>query len=198
MKRFARAVSYAFVLMGTACCALPQLGCVRRSRSTAASSALTSLCVSNMMDIWWLLRTWQGEGIAYPPDLSFVANQTNLSLFLCPSTGRQPGEPSAVSSWTDFIYVRQSQSEPRMPLLLSAPEDHDGLFGLVVWEAGYWERVSPTQFSSLVRTPWCMEYSSTNQALRVLKAEITVHVPKRLRAIYPDAYQPLRDPERPH
>lgn len=152
--------------------------------------ALTSGCESNMMAVWSLLRRWQGEGVQYPPDLSDVATPTNTELFICPSTGHKPGAPKEVTEWTDFFYVTQAEEDPRVAMLLSAPEDHGGRFGIVVWESGYVSRVTPKEFEALVREPWCMSlYTLSGQILENLKREVTVHVPQRLRRAYPNAYK---------
>jgi len=188
MKQRSTALSCAFGVTLLAMGVLAPAGCESRIERAAAPSNPTSLCISNMMAVWLLLRDWQGEGNSYPADLSFIANRTNRSLFLCPTTGHRPGDPSDVSKWTDFMYVSQSQTEPRIAMLLSPPEDHGGRFGIVVWESGYWDSVSPSQFRALVETPWCMEYSPSSPAVKILKQEMTVHVPERFSRTYPDAY----------
>jgi hypothetical protein len=171
--------------------ALLNFACLADPTATAPSgNDNASLCVSNMIKLCLLLKTWTLDRERYPPNLSYVANKTNLDLFVCPGIGSRPGKPKDVSEWTDFLYVGGGveDAETRIPLLLSPPEDHEGQFGLVVWSGGGWSRVAPARFRAVVEAPWSIQYSPADPSVKFIKEDITVHVPKRFRQLYPKAY----------
>jgi hypothetical protein len=151
-----------------------------------------------MMAIWLKLEAWgseDGRG-GFPPSLS-VLTDAAPSLFLCPSSGREPGAVTNVDEWTDYIYVPNAEDWMRVDLavLICPPENHGGKYGHVVFGGGQMRRLPAAQAKALIKEPWCMptparksisirSYEGEIPFAEYARTNITVHVPDRFRQIY--------------
>jgi hypothetical protein len=150
-------------------------------------------CYTNMVEIWRLLKNWTHEGgWPFPSSLAVLASRaTNTALFVSPLSGRGAGALADLDDWTDFIYVANEDDgvDPNNALLISPPENHGGRFGLVLWNGGEIDRVSPDETRRLIEAPWLRATNASPSEIENLRPTFRVRVPKGLRALYPHAYR---------
>jgi hypothetical protein len=164
-------------------------GCSSRSSSARHSA---DLCVSNLLDVYWIIRWSMHDGIDYPPTLASLARETDrTNLFVCPGTGHKAGNMRNVEDWTDYIYVgnERDTQDPNVALVISPPENHGDKFGIVLWHGGNASVMTPAETRQLIDAPWCMATNAPQDQIDYLKSVIDVRIPERLRSLYPNAYR---------
>jgi hypothetical protein len=70
--------------------------------------------------------------------------------------------------------------DPKLPLFICPPENHEGKFGFVVWLTGQPERLSPAEITRLISQPWCFATNATIEEIDRVKNKATVQIPPRL------------------
>jgi hypothetical protein len=157
-------------------------------------------CAANMMQIWREMMSWEDSRgrDRFPSSLS-VLTDVSPSLFVCPSSGHQPGAITNVDQWTDYIYVPDAQDWMRLDLaiLIDPPENHKGKYGYVLFGGGWVEQLLTSEVRALIREPWCKPtpgrksigiYLGPNGSeipfAVYAKTNVTVRIPERWRATY--------------
>ena len=106
-------------------------------------------CLSNLSQIGkgcYMYSTEHEE--SFPPDLKTMAEQTGYypELFVCPTTGKTPGEFSSLDEWSDYILVpnRSMGDSPNAVLAFSRPDCYPDKGGnvLTVDGAVYWHDIA--------------------------------------------------------
>jgi prepilin-type processing-associated H-X9-DG protein len=73
----------------------------------AQESACRGACRNNLKDIAVSLRTYaQDNGGAFPEKLSALYPRyvSDLGVFVCPSSGNEPGPPARIDEWCEYTY----------------------------------------------------------------------------------------------
>jgi hypothetical protein len=142
-----------------------------------------------MMEVWWELHNWIGDGDRWPPSFASLSDTTNTSIFVCPYTGHKAGSLTNVEEWTDYIYIGgASEGMCDVALLICPPENHGGKYGHVLWHCG-WGRDLPVtlpaaQIQALIREPWCRSTSFRGSGFDKYETRMQIRIPERLRPIY--------------
>lgn len=185
-----------FFLFGSAVCLVSLLitGCFYGphpiSKSHEQIDAEEISISNNLVCIWSLLHNAAGDRDRFPNSLSELKlSPQDEKLFVYPCTGSRPGTPDTIEEWTDYIYVGGVwDGVPKTALIISPPENHQGKYGYVLC-VGLWVfRLPPDQVRMLVKEPWLLATNTPPDNVNYLKKQITVHVPKRLQKLYPEAY----------
>src|SRR6516164_5517117 len=101
-------------------CLLLAVGCSSRADHEPAGQ---DRCTTNMMEVWWELHNWIGDGDRWPPSFASLSDTTNTSIFVCPYTGHKAGSLTNVEEWTDYIYIGgASEGMCDVALLIWPPE----------------------------------------------------------------------------
>ena len=167
------------------------IACSRSPHSSSGEGmtevTINNLTITNLKQIYILLRLATGEGDTFPISLGELAKDSvNSNLFVCPGTGHDAGSMRTVEEWTDYIYVG---SQPELcvadaALVISPPENYGGKYGIVLFAAGYISKLSADQVRLLVEKPWLLASNAPRADLDQLKKTINVRVPKWLQPYY--------------
>lgn len=118
-----------------------------------------------------------------PASLVELGPSANSNLFVCASTGSRPGPMSEVQEWSDYVYVGNVWlTAPDAVLAISPPENYAGKHGYVLFANAAIRRLPPDEVRNLIKNPLRLVPSAATRS--ELAKEITVTVPKRLRAYY--------------
>src|SRR6476660_9901304 len=104
---------------------------------TPSHVASEELCLTNMVNVWWGLKTWVGDGDTFPSNLNELDKSgMKLNTFVCPATLHKPSSSKSVDSWTDYIYLAGLLDAPpsEIPILVCPPENHKDSYGNVLWK----------------------------------------------------------------
>jgi len=105
----------------------------------ARGGARKAQCRNNLSQIAICSRQYAlvNDG-KYPPNFralsEFVEDPSNPRMFVCPSTGKQPGSFATVDQWSDYVLVpnRSMDDEPDTILAFTKPECYPGKGGHVL------------------------------------------------------------------
>jgi prepilin-type processing-associated H-X9-DG protein len=109
--------------------------------ATARDRARRVQCMSNLSQIGKCCFMYAMEhDERFPSDFKDIAEEAgNIpQLFVCPATGKQPGDFSSVDEWSDYTLVpNRSQSDPSSAVLaFSKPECYPGKGGNILMVDG--------------------------------------------------------------
>jgi hypothetical protein len=165
------------------------VGCSMKSFPRSDTSRETA--VSNQLrQVYFQIHREVGDGDRFPSNfVELGASQMNGALFVCPEIENQRGAMDRIEEWSDFIYVGNNTEEiPTVPLIISPPENHDGKYGFVVFVDGVISELPAPQVRDLVKEPWLLVTNTPEANIAYMKKRVTVFVPKKFKALYPDAY----------
>jgi hypothetical protein len=134
-----------------------------------------------------LLRDQMLAGDSFPKSLAELRPDlaTNLSLFVCESTGSRPGTLPEIEEWTDYIYIGNMPPViPGAAMLISPPENHSGEAGYVLFAGCTVSRLSPSDVRRLIKDPLCMATNSPPNNVAYVRQLLQIRIPKRLRPYY--------------
>jgi hypothetical protein len=154
--------------------------------------SLDTVCEKNLRAIGLLIRLSAPTSPNYPQTFSDLElDTTNINLFICPVTGHKPGNIKKVDEWTDYIYVgglTQIQ-DPKVAMLISPSENYNNKKGYILYFSGELEQLPESDIRRLIIEPWYFATNASPYEINILKKQVTVHIPQRLRAYYPNAYK---------
>jgi len=112
-------------------------GMMLPAMSTARERAYRAKCMSNLSQIGKCCIMYAMDyDEKLPPDLKSLAEYAGdiPSMFVCPKTGKEPGDLDSVDEWTDYVLVpnRSLDDPPQSVLAFSRPECYPGRGGNVL------------------------------------------------------------------
>jgi hypothetical protein len=126
----------------------------------ARAIAQQARCSSNLHEIGLAMRTYAiGHHDQWFPDFGAIIGCddrcTNLAVFVCPRTGHKPGTLSQISQWTDYTFVTNAsgmRTNDHGVAAYCSPKNHDGAFGLILFNGGDVAIITATNFWQVVST----------------------------------------------
>lgn len=110
---------------------------------------------------------------AYPPNLSSLTNSgaNHPKIFICKSSGHQPGELAKLDDWTDYVYVAGLKATDSAGCVLAfcPPENHGGRGANVLFVDGASEWVPTAEFVELTNSPAAFFGVSDPDGLREIR-----------------------------
>jgi len=115
----------------------------------ARTIATQAQCANNLKEICLAMRLYAAEhDNQWPRNLQSIAGYKgmckNPAVFVCPRTGHKPAALSQAEQWTDYTFATLANGMRTNDQGVAAyclPKNHDGAFGLILFNGG---RVSIT------------------------------------------------------
>ena len=99
---------YLGTVLTTIACLGVLAGLLLPAVSTARERARRTQCMSNLSQIGRLCMVYAVEHDEhFPPDFKALEDLADVSpkVFVCPTTGKQPGDFASVDEWSDYVLV---------------------------------------------------------------------------------------------
>lgn len=134
--------------------------CVLAALDAARAHALQGQCLNNLKQISLAMKLYAVDNHdQWPPDLQSIVGChgycTNPAVFVCPRTGHKPGSMSQIDQWTDYTFMRPTNGMHTNDQGVAAyclPKNHDGDFGLILFNGGRVSITPAKDFWPVVRT----------------------------------------------
>ncbi len=133
------------------------------SFSCSSERARRVACMNNLIMIGKARMMYAMDHTNGVPDLLAITNYAaNPRLFICPSSGHNPGPLPSLRQWSDYVMASGlgTVTPPHAAVAFCPPENHDGKGGNILFDDGsvqwfdakeFWKEVKPQPESGHVR-----------------------------------------------